>query len=144
MITLLEFIADQGDAAMPLLDLFWTMLWFFLFIAWIWLLFSVIADIFRSRDLSGWGKALWALFVIVVPWLGVLVYLIARGKAMGERDYQEGIEREKATRRYIQTVASTAGGSTADELAKLAELRNTGVITEQEFDTQKAKLLAQA
>ena len=129
---------------MPLLDLFWTMLWFFLFIAWIWLLISVIADIFRSRDLSGWGKALWALFVIVVPWLGFLVYLIARGKAMGERDYQEAIERDKATRQYIQTVASTSGASTADELAKLAELRNTGVITEQEFDTQKAKLLAQA
>jgi Short C-terminal domain/Phospholipase_D-nuclease N-terminal len=130
----------------PLLDLFWTMLWLFLFFAWIWLVVSVIADVFRSRDLSGWAKAFWLLFIIVIPWVGVLVYLIARGDSMAERGVQEAVERERATRQYIQTVASDGGGapSTADELGKLAALRSSGVITDDEFEAQKAKLLAQA
>ena len=129
---------------MPLMDLFWSMLWFFLFFAWIWLLIMVIADVFRSHDLSGWAKALWVLFIIVVPWLGVLVYLIARGQKMGERHMEDAIAREKATRSYIQQAAgSAAGPSTADELTKLADLRTSGVITNEEFDAQKAKLLAQ-
>jgi hypothetical protein len=128
---------------MPLLDVFWTTLWFFLFLAWVWLVISVFGDIFRSRDLSGWGKGLWTLFVVLVPWLGVLVYLIARGTSMGERSVQDAVEREQATRQYIQTVASSNGSSSrADEIAKLAELRKTGVITEDEFDVQKARLLA--
>ncbi len=114
---------------MPLLDLFWTTLWFFLFFAWIWLVITIFADIFRSNDLSGWGKALWTLFVVFVPWLGVLVYLIARGKSMGERSMQQAVEREQATRQYIQTVAAQNGHSTADEIAKLAELRNSGLLT---------------
>ncbi len=126
---------------MPLLDLFWTTLWFFLFFAWIWLVITIFADIFRSNDLSGWGKALWTLFVVFVPWLGVLVYLIARGKSMGERSMQQAVEREQATRQYIQTVATPNGHSTADEIAKLAELRNSGLLTQDEFDAQKAKLL---
>ncbi len=129
---------------MPLMDLFWTTLWFFLFFAWIWLVISIFGDIFRSRDLSGWGKALWTIFVIFVPWLGVLVYLIARGNSMSDRNMQEAAEREKATRQYIQTVASPNGSSTADEIAKLAELRNSGLLTENEFVAQKAKLLAGA
>ena len=128
---------------MPLMDLFWSMLWFFLFFAWIWILISVIADIFRSDDLSGWAKAFWALFVIVVPWLGVLVYLIARGHSMSERHMREAAARAQAQQRYIQSVASESGGaSTADELAKLAQLQSSGVITEQEFADQKARLLA--
>ena len=128
---------------MPLMDLFWSMLWFFLFFAWIWILISVIADIFRSDDLSGWAKAFWALFVIVVPWLGVLVYLIARGHSMSERHMGEAAARAQAQQRYIQSVASESGGaSTADELAKLAQLQSSGVITEQEFADQKARLLA--
>ena len=126
---------------MPLLDLFWTTLWFFLFFAWIWLVITIFADIFRSNDLSGWGKALWTLFVVFVPWLGVLVYLIARGKSMGERSMQQAVEREQATRQYIQTVATPNGHSTADEIAKLAELRNSGLLTQDEFEAQKAKLL---
>ena len=129
---------------MPLLDLFWTTLWIFLFIAWFWILISVIADIFRSRDLSGWGKGLWALFVVLVPWLGVLVYLIARGKSMGERHMQDAVEREQATRQYIQGVASQNGHSTADEIAKLVQLRDSGVLTEEEFSAQKSRLLASA
>jgi len=127
---------------MPLLDLFWTMLWFFLFIAWIWLLISIITDIFRSDDLSGWAKALWILFVIIVPWLGALIYLIARGGSMQERAMRDATERAKAQRQYIQEVASTGAPSSAEELTKLAQLRDSGVITTDEFEAQKAKLLA--
>ncbi len=125
-----------------LLDVFWAMLWFFLFFVWIWLLITVFADVFRSDDLSGWGKALWVLFVIILPYLGVLVYLIARGKSMQERAIRQAAEQEKAQRQYIQEVSSTGGASTAEELAKLAQLRDSGVITADEFAAQKAKILA--
>jgi type VI protein secretion system component VasK len=127
---------------MPLLDLFWTMLWFFLFIAWIWLLIAIVTDIFRSDDLSGFTKALWILFVIIVPWLGALIYLIARGGKMQDRAMRDATERAKAQRQYIQEVASTSGTSSAEELTKLAQLRDSGVITADEFEAQKAKLLA--
>ena len=123
-------------------QVFWAMLWFFMFFIWIWLLIVVFGDIFRSHDLSGWGKALWVLFVIILPYLGVLVYLIARGKSMQERAMAQAAEQEKATRRYIQEVSSTGGASTAEELAKLAQLRDSGVITAEEFAAQKAKVLA--
>jgi hypothetical protein len=123
-------------------QVFWAMLWFFMFFIWIWLLIVVFGDIFRSSDLSGWGKALWVLFVIVFPYLGVLIYLIARGKSMQERAMAQAAEQEKATRRYIQEVSSTGGASSADELAKLAALRDQGVLTQDEFDSQKAALLA--
>jgi hypothetical protein len=125
----------------PLLGLFWTMIWWFLLFAWIMLLFRVIGDIFRSHDMGGGAKALWAIFVVVVPWLGVLVYLIARGSSMTERDVQRAQERDAAFRSYVQETAGTGGG-TADELTKLADLQQRGVITETEFAQQKAKLLA--
>ncbi|WP_166354410.1 SHOCT domain-containing protein [Phytoactinopolyspora limicola] len=125
----------------PLLNLFWTMLWFFLFIAWLWVLFSVFADIVRSKDLSGWAKALWALLIMIVPLLGVLIYIIARGTGMTERGFQIHQQREEAFRSYVRDAAST-GPSTADELTKLAQLRDANVITNEEFDAQKAKLLA--
>ena len=124
---------------MPLFDLFWSMLWFFLFIAWIWVLVSVIADIFRSRDMGGWAKALWVLFVIVIPWLGVLVYLIARGDSMAQRNMDMAMEQERAARAYIQDAAGST--SSADELKKLADLKSAGVISDAEFEAQKAKLL---
>jgi hypothetical protein len=126
----------------PLLDLFWAMLWFFLFFAWIWLLISIFSDIFRSDDLSGWAKAFWTIFVVVLPLLGVLVYLIARGGSMQERAVAEMAAREKATRQYIQEVSSGSGASTADELEKLGKLRDQGVLSPDEFNAQKAKLLA--
>jgi Short C-terminal domain/Phospholipase_D-nuclease N-terminal len=126
----------------PLLGLFWTMMWWFLWIAWIVLLFKVIADIFRSRDMGGFAKALWAIFVIVVPWLGVLVYLIARGDAMSERDSEQARAQESAFRSYVQDAAGSGGGGTADELTKLAALKAQGVLSEAEFAQQKAKLLA--
>lgn len=124
---------------MPLMDLFWSMLWFFMFFLWIWLLISLFSDIFRSDDLSGWGKAGWVIFLIVLPFLAALVYLIARGGSMQERTMADMAARERATRSYIQEVAGS--GSAADELAKLASLRDSGALTEQEFSQQKAKLL---
>lgn len=123
----------------PLLGVFWTFMFWFLWIAWILLLFRVIFDIFRSRDLGGVGKGFWALFVIVLPWLGVLVYLIARGGRMAERDIEEASAREEAFQDYIRRTAGTT--STADELTKLSDLRAQGVITDTEFEQQKAKLL---
>jgi len=127
----------------PLLNLFWTMLWFFLFIAWIFLLFSLIVDIFRSRDLGGWAKALWVLFIVILPVLGALVYLIARGGSMHERAAQEYAEREKAFRGYVQEAAGSSGSAgVADEVSKLARLRDSGTLTTEEFEAQKAKLLS--
>jgi hypothetical protein len=127
----------------PLLGLFWTMLWFFLWIAWIILLFRIFGDIFRSRDMGGWGKALWSIFVIILPFLGTFVYLIARGKSMFERDVEEAAAQKQAFDEYVrQTAASSGGGSAADELTKLSALKDSGVITEAEFAAQKAKLLA--
>ena len=123
---------------MALLDLFWTMLWFFLFIIWIWLLITIFIDIFRSDDLSGWAKALWVLFVIILPLLGVLVYVIARGQSMQERAMKQAAAQEKAQRQYIQDVATS---SSADELEKLKKLHDQGVLTDDEYAAQKAKVL---
>ncbi len=113
---------------------------FFLLVAWIWVVISVVADIFRSTDLTGWGKGLWMLFVIVMPWLGVLMYLILRGKGMQERTIHSIEDANAKQKAYIQEAAGT-GVSTADELAKLADLKEKGVITDAEFEAQKAKLL---
>jgi hypothetical protein len=127
----------------PLLDLFWTMLWFFIFIAWLFLLFTLFADIFRSKDMGGWAKALWTLFIIILPILGSLVYLIVRGRSMHERAAEDYQEREKAFRTYVQEAAGPAGGAgVADELSKLAALRDSGALTADEFEAQKTKLLS--
>ena len=123
-------------------EVFWSTLWFFLFFIWIWLLIVVFSDIFRSHDLSGWAKALWCIFIIVVPYLGVFVYLIARGHKMGEHAAQDAAEQDAATRRYIQSVAGSSGGGAADEVARLAELRDRGVLSEEEFQQAKAKALS--
>ena len=111
---------------------------FFLLVAWIWVVISVIGDIFRSKDLSGWGKGAWMVFVIVLPWLGVLAYLIVRGDGMHERTMEAIAKANEQQRDYIQSIA---GVSTADELTKLADLKEKGVITDAEFEAQKAKLL---
>lgn len=124
----------------PLLGMFWTMIIFFLWLAWIMIVFRVVLDIFRSRDLGGFGKAFWTLFVIVLPWLGVMVYLVARGKSMAERDHADVIAHEEAVQAYIRQTAGTT--STADELAKLAGLHSQGVISDSEFAQQKAKVLS--
>ncbi|MER7732071.1 SHOCT domain-containing protein [Streptomyces erythrochromogenes] len=125
----------------PLLNLFWTMLWLFLWIMWFFLLFKIITDIFRDHTMSGWGKAGWLIFVLILPFLGVFVYLIARGKSMGERDMKQMQENEAAFKKYVQQAAGPGGGS-ADELHKLSALKDKGDITQEEFDRAKAKLLA--
>ena len=123
----------------PLLNIFWTMLWFFMFFLWIWLLIVVFGDIFRSHDMGGFAKALWVLFVIIFPYLGVLIYLIARGGSMHERSAKAAQQQEEAFNSYVKQVA---GSSSADDLAKLADLRQKGVLTEEEFQAQKAKILS--
>jgi hypothetical protein len=124
---------------MPLFDLFWAMLWFFIWIAWIWLLVSVLFDIFRSEDLGGWGKGLWAIFVVLIPFLGVFLYLIVRGSDMHRRSVEVARAQEAATREYVQSVAGSGGA--ADELEKLARLRDQGTIDDAEFQQMKAKVL---
>jgi ABC-type multidrug transport system fused ATPase/permease subunit len=125
----------------PLLNLFWTMLWLFIWILWIFLLVRIILDIFRSDDLGGWSKALWVIFIIILPFIGVLVYLIARGSGMQKRDVRDARAADQEMRSYIRSAAATPA-STAEELSKLASLRDQGVLTEAEFEAQKAKLLA--
>ncbi len=117
----------------------WSMIWFVLFFIWIWLLISVFSDIFRSHDLSGWGKAAWTIFVVVLPYLGVLVYLIVRGRKMHEHAEQAARRQDAAMRDYVRGVASAG---VADELTRLADLREKGVISEEEFQRGKAKALS--
>jgi hypothetical protein len=124
----------------PLLDAFLTLLWFVLFIIWIYLLIRVFVDVFRSHDLSGWAKALWILFVIIFPLLGVLLYLIFRGPKMYERDVQQAQANEQAFRAYVQQ--SAGAPSAADQLERLADLHSRGVLTDEEFAAEKAKVLA--
>ncbi len=131
----------------PLLGIFWTMLWFFAFVVWIWLLVAVLSDVFRSRDMGGLAKAAWTLFVIVVPFLGVLVYLIARGGKMHERAEERSRQRQEEFDASVRQAAQStpngsARGSSADELTRLATLRDNGTITEGEFQAEKAKVLA--
>jgi len=123
---------------MPLLHVFESIFMIFLMVAWIWVIIGVIGDVFASDDLSGLAKGVWVLLVIIVPWLGVLAYLIARGEGMRERRAQ-AISNMEVQRAYIQNIA---GASSADELAKLAKLKDDGVLTDAEFEAQKAKLLS--
>jgi len=126
----------------PVLDAFLTMLYFFLFIIWIWLLIMVFMDVFRSHDMGGWAKALWVIFIIVLPFLGVFVYLIARGGKMHERAAEQAAAQQQAFDQYVKQAAGTPGESSADQLHKLADLKSQGVLTDAEFEAQKAKILA--
>ncbi len=130
------FAAEWGTG-----EVFWSMLWFFLFFIWIWLLIIVFSDIFRSHDLSGWVKAIWIIFVILVPYLGVFVYLIARGHKMQDHAIEDAKAQDAAFRQYVQSAAGS-GTSSADELARLADLKAQGVLSEDEFQKAKAKVLA--
>src|SRR4051794_33090601 len=121
-------------------QVFWSMLWFFLFFVWVWLLIAVFSDIFRSHDLGGGAKALWSIFVLVLPYLGVFVYLIARGHKMQEHAVQGAQAQDAAARQYIQSVSGSAGA--ADEIARLADLKSKGLLTDEEFQAAKAKALA--
>jgi ABC-type Fe3+ transport system permease subunit len=129
-------LADFGTG-----QVFLSMMYFFLFFIWIWLLIVVFSDIFRSHDLGGFAKAIWVIFVILVPYLGVLVYLIARGHKMSEHAMEAAQAQDAAQRAYIQSAAGTSA-SAADEIARLADLKNQGTITDAEFEQAKAKALA--
>jgi hypothetical protein len=126
----------------PVLDIFWSILEFFLWVIWIWIMIWIFIDIFRSHDLSGWAKALWFLFVLIIPLFGVLAYLIVRGGSMHERSVRQAQQHDEAFRHYVQQAAASSPASTADQLTKLADLRDRGVISAQEFDSEKEKLLA--
>jgi hypothetical protein len=126
----------------PLLEVFLTTLYFFLFIVWIMLLFYVIADIFRSHEMSGWGKAAWLLLIFVLPMLGVLIYLIARGNKMAEHRIEDAKAQDAAFRAYVKQAAGSSSGGPGDQLAQLASLRDSGIISDAEFEQGKAKILA--
>ena len=126
----------------PLADLFGTMLGLFVFFIWFWLLIVIFGDIFRSRDMGGGAKALWVIFVIILPFLGIFVYLIARGGKMHERAEQAAQQQQQAFDDYVKQTAGASGGNSADQLAKLADLKSQGVLTDAEFEAQKAKILS--
>lgn len=126
---------DNGSFLLALLE-------FFLFFAWIMCLFWIFGDIFRSRDLGGVAKTLWVLFVILIPWLGILVYLIARGKGMHERQLEQVKDMQRAQTEYIKSVAGSSSTSATDQIASARGLLDSGAITQAEFDQLKAKALA--
>ena len=126
---------DNGSFLLALLE-------FFLFFAWIMCLFWIFGDIFRSRDLGGVAKTLWVLFVIFIPWLGILVYLIARGKGMHERQLEQAKDMQRAQNEYIKSVAGSSSTSATDQIASARGLLDSGAITQAEFDQLKAKALA--
>jgi type VI protein secretion system component VasK len=128
-----------ASSSYPLLNIFWSMFIFFLWILWIWILIWIIIDIFRSHDLGGFAKALWFLFILFIPLIGVLVYLIARGGKMHEHAVQQAQQQDQEFRAYVQDAAGSQ--SSADQLAKLADLRDRGVISAEEFTREKAKVL---
>jgi hypothetical protein len=122
-------------------DIFASIFWFMILFTWIWMLIAIVGDIFRDHELSGWGKALWTLFLIVAPWLGSLVYLIARGRSMNERALAKAQRDERAFGQYDRATAGSGTTSTADELTKLADLRDRGTLSVAEFELAKAKVL---
>ncbi|GAA4051627.1 SHOCT domain-containing protein [Nonomuraea soli] len=127
----------------PLLNLFWTMMWFFVWVVWLFLLFRIVMDIFSSDDLGGWGKAGWTLLVVLLPYLGVLIYLIARGRSMNERQMKRAADQEQAFKAYIRQNAGPAeGAGVPEQLEKLAGLKQRGTISDTEYEQAKAKILA--
>jgi flagellar biosynthesis/type III secretory pathway M-ring protein FliF/YscJ len=131
---------QAASTGYPVLDVFWTMFEIFAFVVWFWLLFVVLTDVYRSRDLSGWAKAAWTIFVIFLPLIGILTYLIVRGRSMNQRAAQQAQRQEEAFRSYVQETAGSP--SSADQIAKLADLRQRGVISSAEFENEKSKVLA--
>jgi hypothetical protein len=126
----------------PLGGVLLTMLYFFLFFIWIWILITVFMDIFRSHDLGGWAKALWSIFVIILPFLGCFVYLIARGGKMQERQAHDAAQQKQAFDSYVREAAGSSGGDVTSQLSQLADLKAKGLLTDAEFKAQKAKVLA--
>ena len=131
-------LAAFGDG-----QVFWSFLVFFFWIIWIWLAITVFVDIFRSRDLSGVGKMVWVLLVVLIPYLGVFAYLLLRGGKMHERAVEAAQAQDKAFRHYVQAAAGSGNGhSTAEELNRLADLKDRGVISDSEFEQLKAKAVS--
>ena len=126
----------------PFLDVFWTMILFFFWVAWIWVLVIIIGDLFRRHDTSGFVKALWLIFLILIPFLGVLIYLIANSTGMSERAAAQAEANKAQFDNYVQTVAAQQGTGTAGEIEKAKALLDSGAITQAEFDALKAKALA--
>jgi len=126
----------------PLGGVFLSMLYFFLFFIWIWILITVFMDIFRSPDLGGWIKAVWCIFVIILPFLGVFIYLIARGGKMQERKLADAAQQKEAFDSAVREAAGSSGGDVTLQLTQLADLKSKGVLTDAEFEAQKAKVLA--
>ncbi|CCM62635.1 MULTISPECIES: SHOCT domain-containing protein [Candidatus Neomicrothrix] len=124
----------------PLLSIFWTLLWIYLIFAWFMLLFSVVADIFRNHEMRGFSKAIWLVVVILIPFLGVLIYVLAHGDEMSQRRLAEAQAQDAAARAYVKDAAGTT--SHADQISQLAALRDQGTISEAEFAAGKAKILA--
>ena len=123
----------------PFLDVFWTMIIFFFWVIWIWIVVTVLIDVFRRHDIGGFAKALWVIFVVILPWLGVLIYLIVEHDGMRERSLKQAQAQKDAFDDYVR---ETAGGGAAADIAKAKELLDTGAITQAEFDALKAKALA--
>jgi hypothetical protein len=125
---------------MPFWEVLVSIIWFMLLVAWFWLLIVVIGDLFRDRSVSGFAKAMWCIFLIVLPWLGVLCYLLVRGRSMGERASREAAESDKAFRAYVREAAGSSNG-VADELAKLTDMRDRGVISSADYEAAKSQVL---
>ena len=136
-VTLL-FAAEFGTG-----QVFWSILWFFLFFVWIMLIFSIFGDIIRSDDMGGAAKAMWSIFIIFLPFLGIFAYLIVRGGSMGERQLKAARAQEAAVQDYIRTTAGAAGGaSAAEQLVQLADLHTAGKLDDAEYATAKAKIIS--
>jgi hypothetical protein len=123
----------------PFMDVLWSMIIFFFWVIWIWIVITVLIDVFRRHDISGWAKAVWVIFVVILPWLGVLVYLIVEHDGMRERSVKQTQTQKQAFDEYVR---DTAGGGAAAEIAKAKELLDSGALTQAEFEALKAKALA--
>ena len=134
----------EAASSYPLLNAFWTMLVFFAWVIWFWLLIVIFSDLFRRHDVSGWGKAGWFILILFVPYIGVLIYLIAQGKHMAERRQQDAIDSKKQFDEYVRQVSTTSsnGSTAAEEIRKGKELLDSGAITSEEFEALKRKSLA--
>ena len=126
----------------PFMDLLWSMIIFFAWVAWIWILIVILTDVFRRHDIGGWTKALWTIFLVVIPFLGVLVYLVAQHDGMAERQQKDVQAQQAQFDSYVRQAAGTGGGGPASEIEKAKELLDSGAITQSEFDTLKAKAVA--
>ena len=126
----------------PFIDVFWSMIIFFFWVIWIWIVITVLIDVFRRHDIGGFAKALWVIFVVILPWLGVLIYLIVEHNGMRDRSMKQAQDARAAFDDRVREAAASSGGGSADQIAKAKALLDDGTITQQEFEALKAKALA--